>query len=322
MNCQCCQSNEFKKRGFYRNKNFQVQRFECLRCGTTFAEKQPLDGLRVDFKQACQVVNLLCEGMGVRAVARVTGLHRDTVLAILESAGAKFAAFLDEHVQGVKAVVVQADEIHSFVYSKQQNTPEGETEQGDQFTFLAIDRDSKLIVNHQVGKRTRNNAIALMSDLKRRTAGRFQLTTDGWAGFCGMESSVAVVFGQDVDYATETKYFASPGPFLPRRLISIRRKRKIGTPDMSIATTCHVERTNLSARQFTRRLTRCTLGYSRTLENHKHAVAMLICHFNFCRVHSAHGMTPARAAGLTDHTWTIQEILKSGRRRVRGPTAK
>jgi hypothetical protein len=76
-----------------------------------------------------------------------------------------------------------------------------------------------------------------------------------------------------------------------------------------MATTCHVERTNLSVRLFTRRFTRCTLGYSKKLDNLKHAVAMFIAHFNFCRIHSAHGQTPARAAGLTDHTWTIEELI-------------
>jgi hypothetical protein len=85
---------------------------------------------------------------------------------------------------------------------------------------------------------------------------------------------------------------------------------RIGTPDLSKATTCHAERTNLSVRTFTRRFTRCTLGFSKKLENMRFAVAMFICHFNFCRKHGAHGQTPAQAAGLTDHAWTIEEILK------------
>jgi transposase InsO family protein len=78
---------------------------------------------------------------------------------------------------------------------------------------------------------------------------------------------------------------------------------------MNLITTSHCERTNLSVRLFTRRFTRCTLGYSKTLRNLRHAVALFVAHFNFCRVHSALGMTPAQAAGLTDHTLTIEEIL-------------
>lgn len=308
MNCTCC-NGEAKRFGFYQNKNFRVQRYQCLRCGTSFSDNQPLGGLRVDYRIAAQVINLLCEGMGVRAVARLTRLHRDTVLSILATVGFKCELLLEEKIQNVKAGVVQADEVHAFVYSKQFNTPEGETEQGDQFTFLAIDRDSKLIINYRVGKRTRENAMRFMEDLKRRTANRFQLCTDNWNGFSGSDASVVHVFGQEVDYATETKYFAKTSPFFPRRLVSIRRKRKIGEPNMDEATTCHIERTNLSLRQFTRRFNRCTLGYSKTLDNHKHAVALFVTHFNFCRVHSAIGTTPARAAGLTDHTWKIEELI-------------
>ena len=110
-----------------------------------------------------------------------------------------------------------------------------------------------------------------------------------------------------------TKHFARPAAFLPRRLIAVKRKRQIGQPDMTAATTCHAERTNLSVRTFTRRFTRCTIGYSKTLENHKHAhaVALFVWHFNFCRIHSAHGRTPAQECGLVSKTFTIEEFLKS-----------
>jgi transposase-like protein len=113
-----------------------VQRYRCVRCAKTFSESQPLDGLRVDFKQAEQVVHLLCEGMGIRAISRFTRLDTKTILNILETAGQKAAAFQDAKVYGVGADVIQADEINSFVYSKQRNTPADEIERGDQFTFL------------------------------------------------------------------------------------------------------------------------------------------------------------------------------------------
>jgi IS1 family transposase len=273
------------------------------------SESQPLDGLRVDFKQACQVVHLLCESMGIRAIQRITGLHQETILNILETAGQKAAAFLDAKIRNVNASVIQADEIHTIVYSKQQNTPKDDFERGEQFTFISVDRRSKLIINWLVGKRTAINANDFLMDLKSRLANRTQLTTDNWKIYSSVEGQVSRVFGQDVDYATETKYFAKPAPFLPRQLTSVRRHCCIGNPDMNLATTAHAERTNLSARLFTRRFTRCTLGYSKKLANLKHAVALFVWHFNFCRKHSAHGQTPAQAAGLTDHQWTIEEML-------------
>ena len=140
---------------------------------------------------------------------------------------------------------------------------------------------------------------------------RFQLTTDGWQIYSGYEGAVRAVFGEEIDYATETKYFAVPQQYIPRQLVGIRRKRKIGEPDMKEATTCHCERTNLSVRLFNRRFTRLTLGYSKKLENLRHAVALFVWHFDFCRVHSAHKQTPAQAAKLTNHVWKIEELFTS-----------
>jgi IS1 family transposase len=286
-----------------------VQRYFCDRCGKSFKESQPLDGLRVDFKQACQVVNLLCESMGIRAISRITGLDTKTILNILENAGQKAEQFLDSQVRNVRAENVQADEIHTFVFSKQQNTLAENYERGDQFTFLAIDTKSKLIINHLVGKRTKMNTNDFCDDLAMRLANRVQLTTDGMSFYTGLGGAVICAFGNDVDYATEIKRFAEPSKFRPLTLAGINRKARIGSPDMSLATTCHAERTNLSVRLFNRRFTRCTLGYSKKLDNLKHATALFIWHFNYCRKHSAHGQTPAQAANLTDHQWKIEDLL-------------
>ncbi|HSY10273.1 MAG TPA: hypothetical protein VK840_05095, partial [Candidatus Dormibacteraeota bacterium] len=124
------------------------------------------------------------------------------------------------------------------------------------------------------------------------------------------------VFGTEIDYATETKVFGRiPKPFSryynPLVVVGIKRQRRIGNADLTMATTCHAERTNLSVRTFSRCFTRSTIGYSKTVENLRHAVAMFVCHFNFCRKHSAHGKTPAQAAGLTDRIWTISELISS-----------
>jgi len=232
-------------------------------------------------------------------------------MGILETAGQKADEFLNAKVRNVNAEVIQADEIHCIVGCRQQNALPSETERGEQYTFLSVARQSKLIINWHVGKRTRENADQFFGDLKSRVAGRVQLVTDGYKGYSGVGGSVAGVFGSEIDYATETKYFGKPSVFLPRRLIGLRRRRKIGNPDMKQATTAHAERTNLSVRTFTRRFTRCTLGHSKKLENHKLAVALFVAHFNFCRVHSAHGQTPAMAAKLTDHAWTIEEMMSA-----------
>jgi IS1 family transposase len=158
-----------------------------------------------------------------------------------------------------------------------------------------------------VGKRTKENAVEFLRGLKRRINARIQLSSDAWQAYHSYLGAVFQVFRGSIDYGTEMKYFAkTPGLGPDRRenpvvLQWIRRQVKIGHPDPHKITTAHVERTNLSARLFDRRFTRKTLGYSKKLANLKHAVALLVAHFDFCRVHSAHGQTPAMAAGLTDH---------------------
>jgi len=180
---------------------------------------------------------------------------------------------------------------------------------------LSVDMSSKLIVNWHTSKRDGENTLAFMQDLKSRMDGRFQLTTDALAAYWrGCGGIVGKVFGEGIDYATERKVFNqrtidNKQWYNPLAVVAIKRKARLGNPDMSLATTCHAERTNLSVRLFNRRFTRKTLGYSKKLDNLRHAVALFIAHFNFCRVHSAHGRTPAQAANLTDHQWTINEML-------------
>jgi transposase-like protein len=141
VNCHCCQSDEIKRRGFYRNQNFTVQRFECLRCGKSFAEKTPLDGLRAPMEKVAQVVHLLCEGMGVRAVGRFTGLSRETVLNILEMAGQKATQLLDHQIRNLEVESVQCDELFAFVGCKEFNNKLENPDFGTQYTYLGIDRN-------------------------------------------------------------------------------------------------------------------------------------------------------------------------------------
>ena len=58
-----------------------------------------------------------------------------------------------------------------------------------------------------------------------------------------------------------------------------------------------------------RRLTRLTNAFSKKLAHHKAAVALHFAYYNFCRVHGSLRITPAMEAGLTDHVWTILELL-------------
>ncbi len=258
---------------------------------------------------------MLAEGVGIRAAARLTGLNERTVLNVLRVAGEKCARLLDTKIRDVSCVSVQADELWAFVHCKQVNARQ-HPEHGDQYTFLGIDRESKLILSYKVGRRNYINGLEFIQDLKQRVAGRFQLTSDQWQGYV---RAVYYTFYGEIDYAQQQKDFApmftgssnfTARRYSPGRCIGFNTMIHVGNPVRELISTSHVERTNLSVRLFNRRFTRLTLGYSKKLANLKHSVALLIAHFNFCRVHSAHGKTPAQAVGLTETKWTCEDLLR------------
>lgn len=284
-----------------------------MKCGTTFRDEQPLEGVRIESDKAAFVVRLLVEGVGIAAVARITELHQQTVLNILAAAGERCARLLDETVRNVTVESVQVDELFCFVGCKQRNNTNNDYDRGDQYTFLAVDSASKLILSHVVGKRDSGNAYDILRDLNERVAGRFQLTTDAFQPY---RTCAKAALGDRVDFAQLMKLYAGNkwdlGPdhrYSPPICSGIRTYVRSGEPDPALISTSYVERTNLTVRLFNRRFTRLTLGYSKKLEYLKHSVALFIAHFNFCRKHKTLAVTPAQAGKLTDHTWSIEELL-------------
>ncbi len=291
-----------KRFGFSRQGH---QRHRCKQCGKTFSDipERPLDDLRVPQEKGQMIAHMLCEGIGIRAIARLADVHQQTVLNVLELAGQKCKALLDRKLVNLAVGHVELDEIWCFVG------------RGDQYTFLAMDQQSKLLLHHHIAKRNKEAATDFLEGLKRRLREeRFDLTTDNFGPYRGYLGSVFNVFGQNVNHGTETKFFARQNIDGPRRYSPVvckwvKRRVEIGEREMDSITINHMERTNLSVRLFNRRFTRLTLGYSKKLKNLKHQVALFVAHWNFCRVHSAHGHTPAQAHGVTDHAWTIEELL-------------
>lgn len=266
-------------------------------------------------QKAVQVLALLVEGVGIRACQRLTGLNRQTVLNILEVAGQKCQGLLDQNLRNLNVGHVEVDELWCFVGCKQQNTSVGDSQRGDQYVFLAMDHQSKLLIHHHVAKRNKEAADEFLSGFKARLNGeRFDLSTDNYASYRGYLGSVFQTFRHGVDYGTETKHFAKQEIDGPRRYSPVvckwvKRRVEIGERETKSITINHMERTNLSVRLFNRRFTRLTLGYSKKLLNLKYQVAVFNAHWNWCRVHSAHGRTPAQAHGLSEHRWTIEELL-------------
>jgi hypothetical protein len=97
--------------------------------------------------------------------------------------------------------------------------------------------------------------------------------------------------------------------YSPPICIGARKVRVIGNPDRSLISTSHIERQNLTLRMSNRRFTRLTNAFSKKLENHKHAAAIHFMFYNYCRVHQTLRCTPAMEAGLTDHIWSLEEVV-------------
>ncbi len=314
MTCHCCQG-ETKRFGHFQNKNRIVQRYRCIRCGKTFSETQPLDETRIDSAKGVQIVHLLCEGVGIRAAARLAGVHKQTVLNVLRSAGLHCAALLDAKLRNLKPTHVEIDEIWTFVQKKQYHALDHPVF-GDQYCWLSLDQPTKLILNWQVAKRSDEAANQFMRDLRSRvTDDVFDLTTDGYQPY--RNGAVYRQFRFNVNYGTEIKKYSTldnqkgERRYSPIICTSCKRSIFTGSRITDEITVNHAERQNLNVRLFTRRFTRLTLGFSKKLANLEHAVALLVAFHNFCRVHSAHKQTPAQAFGLTDHAWSIEELLSA-----------
>lgn len=314
MTCLKCQHGTAVKAG---TTNAHTPRFRCNDCGARFTlpRLNPLGAHTTGLDDAVKVFTLLAEGMSVRAVSRVTGIHKTTILSLLVTIGAKCAALFDAKVQNIRPRFVQADELWTFVQKKQKRLKyDDPADRGDQYVWIALDSETKAVLSYYVGKRDAVSAYEFIGDLSRRIAEqhRPQLTTDGLEGYIG---AVEEHFGADVDFAQLVKNYAparTDGPdwFRPsHRVVSAIPTPIIGDPDFSRISTSHIERANLTLRMHMRRFTRLTNGFSKSIVNLRAAVAVFMTWYNFCRVHQTLRVTPAMEAGLTDHVWSIRELL-------------
>jgi IS1 family transposase len=260
------------------------------------------------------VISALVEGCSIRSTSRMTGVARNTVTKLLVDLATACAKYSDETLVNLPCRRLQVDEIWEFCYAKEKNVPaskKGVFGFGDVWTFVAIDAQTKLVPSWLVGSRDTGSATELMQDVARRLTSRVQLTTDGLKAYL---SAVEDAFGGEIDYAMLNKiYAATPGGearYSPAECIGCEKKAISGAPNPKHVSTSYVERQNLTMRMSMRRFTRLTNGFSKKVENHAAAVAVHFFYYNFARPHiSLKGMTPCMAAGVTDHRWTVQEMI-------------
>jgi len=269
---------------------------------------------RLSLVRQTQIIGALVEGNSIRSVERMTETHRDTIMRLMVDVGTGCAALMDEKMRELPCQRVQVDEIWAYVGKKQREVKPGEdrTRVGDQWTFVAIDAETKLVPTWLVGKRSKVNAVAFMSDLSSRLANRVQLSSDSLSSYV---DAVEQAFGADVDYGQAVKFYEAepigPGRYSPPKVVRAERTVIAGSPDPAHISTSLIERQNLTMRMSMRRFTRLTNGFSKKVENHKAAVALHFAHYNLVRLQRTLRTTPAMAAGVSDRLWSLEELVEA-----------
>jgi len=258
------------------------------------------------------VISAIVEGVSIRSIERMTGVHRDTIMRLMVKVGEACQRLMDRMMTDLPCLEIEVDEIWGFVAKKQRhlNASDDPNEKGDTWTFVAIDPETKLIPCFLTGKRDAETTRAFITDLASRLANRVQISSDALPHYA---RAIDEAFNCEVDYARVVKSFESDaqgnGRYSPPRVTGVEKSAIIGDPDLRMASTSYVERQNLSIRMSNRRMTRLTNAFSKKLANHKAAMALHFANYNLCRVHRSLRVTPAMAAGVTDHVWDVADLV-------------
>lgn len=260
-----------------------------------------------------EVIAALCEGVGIRTAARLTGVNRGTVGNLSLCVGMGCMELHDRIMVGIRTERLELDEMWSFVGKKQKNVQRHEIHaKGDQYVFVGMAGTQKAIISWGVGKRNAESTMDFLHDLRGRVIGQPEISTDGFHPY---RVAIRDAFGDSASHGVITKTYSvthlvkeAQGRYSPAAVVAVDRQVVTGDPDMYISTS-YVERQNLSLRMGSRRFTRLTNGFSKKLDNHIAAVALYVCHYNLCRTHEALRTTPAKALGVADRAWSIGQLV-------------
>jgi transposase-like protein/IS1 family transposase len=239
------------KAGFYGKK--RVQRYKCQQCGERFSEPQqvPLGAdVRLPKEKVLLILNCLVEGNSVRGTARLCNVEKRTVLNLLKLAGENCERLLRERVRNVHVRDLQMDEVWTFVKKKEGHKKPKEAKDnriGDAYTFIALERHSKLIVAWHLGKRTRIHTEDFLSKVRDATADCwFQVSTDGFQPYI---NAIDTSLSDRVDYAQLVKVYGKveegrEARYSPGEVLDAVPTPILGDPDPDRICTSHVERKN------------------------------------------------------------------------------
>jgi len=307
-----CEHTNYKKDGKNRNG---TQRYKCKECGVRFSNDKPLGSMRTSVDKAAMALSLMLEGMSVRATERLTGICRQTLCDLILVAGEKCEDFFNACVKNVTAKDIQCDEIWSFcgMKAKQASARNAGPDQGDSWTYVAIDRDTKMILAYHVGQRDgchTDRFLGKLANAVDRTH-RIQVSTDGWGGY---KYGVPFAMGSNIDFGMLIKKYAASQTetrYSPATIMAAEKVPMFGNPDEDRICTSHIESLNQKIRMHLRRFTRLTAAHSKSIDHHVAMQAIFFCWYNFCRKHSTIGTTPAIKSGLLGRVLKLREILEA-----------
>lgn len=252
---------------------------------------------------------MLADGIGTRAVARLTGIHRDTIQRLMLAVGAGCAALHNDRVRGVRPTRLELDEIYSFVGKRQQHVTDTDPQWlGSNFTYLALAEGSRLLVSYWIGKRTADTTLAFVEDIRSRVANCPEFSTDGFGAYV---YAIRRVFGPGVAHGQVIKRDQMEAKRLNRERAGKPVERYWATGEPQKICTNSVERQNLSLRMGSSRFRRASSTHSKSIRHHAAGISLYVFHYNFCRVHEALKTTPAVASGLADWPWTLTQMVEA-----------
>ncbi|MBS1626006.1 MAG: DDE-type integrase/transposase/recombinase [Bacteroidetes bacterium] len=267
---------------------------------------------KISLEKQVQIIMLIAEGNSLRATSRITNCSINTIMSLFCAVGRACERFHDDTVVNVHARRIEVDELWSFVYAKEKNALRtNNAEAGDCWTWTAIDAETKLIISWTVGKRDAETAYIFMDDVASRLTNRVQMTSDGNKSYL---DAVENSFEGCIDFAQLVKLYGvanrADGKVDRRRRYLGSEKTVInGRPNPKFITTSHIERHNLTLRQHNRRFGRDTNAFSKKLDNHRYGLAIHFVYYNFVRLHSSIGGTPAMEAGLRDRWMEVKDMI-------------
>jgi IS1 family transposase len=268
----------------------------------------------LSIEQQVAVISALTEGMSIRSVERLTGIHRDTIMRLGLRVGDACGKLHDRTMHSLRVNRIEIDEIWSFVGKRQRRgkggVPREPADRGDQYLFTALASSAKAIISYRIGKRDVGTTQSFLTDLRARVLGTPEISSDAFSAY---EVRVPQIMGTRTPYGQVIKHYSMPTVkeaarrYAPGDVVAVEYKAIQGDP--SHISTSYVERSNLTIRMANRRFGRLTNAHSKRLPNHAASVSLFVMHYNFCRVHETTKVTPAMALGLTDHPWSIGELV-------------